>query len=262
MIQLVQAIQARFPEVLLRGAFIDNQLSPSARSALAKFLRVAEDNVKALELGQQYPILPTEWILRPIHCELGSPDRFVERRARYAFCPVCIQEMSRKTQTVAAILAAIDGRQPNPRRDGQSCARAFTEKLRILTQHLTTPTDDPLPRFLRIARCRSALASLPFRTAASRDTNRDVVLVLALFANDNPCAPTQRRCLRFKYSSVHEFKSVSEPPVHELSAANECILRFKCSATAASSNSFSTCTRKALSTHKKVSFSLSGSTGN
>ena len=140
----------------------------------------------------------------------------------------------------AAILAAIDGRQPNPRRDGQSCARAFTEKLRILTQHLTTPTDDPLPRFLRIARCRSALASLPFRTAASRDTNRDVVLVLALFANDNPCAPTQRRCLRFKYSSVHEFKSVSEPPVHELSAANECILRFKCSATAASSNSFST----------------------
>jgi hypothetical protein len=100
MIQLVQAIEARFPEVLLRGAFIDNQLSPSARSALAKFLRVAEDNVKALELGQQYPILPTEWILRPIHCELGSPDRFVERRARYAFCPVCIQEMSRKTQTV------------------------------------------------------------------------------------------------------------------------------------------------------------------
>jgi hypothetical protein len=53
MIQLVQAIEARFPEVLLRGAFIDNQLSPSARSALAKFLRVAEDNVKALELGQQ-----------------------------------------------------------------------------------------------------------------------------------------------------------------------------------------------------------------
>jgi hypothetical protein len=51
----------------------------------------------------------------------------------------------------AAILAATDGRQPNARWAGQSCARAFTEKLRILTQHLTTPTDDPLPRFFRLA---------------------------------------------------------------------------------------------------------------
>ena len=91
----------------------------------------------------------------------------------------------------AAILAAIDGRQPNPRRDGQSCARAFTEKLRILTQHLTTPTDDPLPRFLRIARCRSALVSLPFRTAAAGDAMGSDVLVLALFTDDHPCAPAE-----------------------------------------------------------------------
>ena len=57
MIQLVQGIEARFPEVPLRGAFIDDQLSPSARSALAKFLRVTEHQIKALELRQQFPIL-------------------------------------------------------------------------------------------------------------------------------------------------------------------------------------------------------------
>jgi hypothetical protein len=98
--QLVQGIEARFPEVPLRGAFIDDQLSASARSALAKFSRVTEENVKALELGQQFPILPIEWISRSIDWDFGSADRFVEGRARYAFCPLCIQEMSRRTQTV------------------------------------------------------------------------------------------------------------------------------------------------------------------
>src|ERR1700736_266433 len=33
--QLVQGIEARFPEVLLRRAFVDDQLLPSARYALA-----------------------------------------------------------------------------------------------------------------------------------------------------------------------------------------------------------------------------------
>ena len=60
----MQGIEARFPEVPLRGVFIDDQLSPSARSALAKFLRVTEHEIKALELRHQFPILPMEWILR------------------------------------------------------------------------------------------------------------------------------------------------------------------------------------------------------
>jgi hypothetical protein len=38
--ELVQGIEARFPEVPLQGAFIDEQLSTCARSVLAKFLRV------------------------------------------------------------------------------------------------------------------------------------------------------------------------------------------------------------------------------
>src|SRR5262249_22117135 len=44
---IIEAIETRFPELSLQGAFIDHQLSPRARSALAKFLRVPEDKVKA-----------------------------------------------------------------------------------------------------------------------------------------------------------------------------------------------------------------------
>jgi hypothetical protein len=84
----------------VRGAFIDEQLSPCARSALAKFLRVTEHQIKALELRQQFPFLPMEWILRSIDWEQGSPHRFGQGRAMYGFCPICIQEMSRRTRTV------------------------------------------------------------------------------------------------------------------------------------------------------------------
>jgi TniQ protein len=229
--ELVQGIEARFPEVPLQGAFIDEQLSPSARSVLAKFLRVTEHQVKALELRQQFPTLPMEWILRSIDWELGSPHRFVQGRAMYKFCPICIQEMSRSTRTVwirsewafvfqthcarhrtplletcgvcfredplaitnppvrdksfqlascwncgssllfydpeppasptvreiidleSAILTAVLGKSPDPRWSGRLCAKAFTEKLRFLMQHLTTTTatNDPLPLFFRIA---------------------------------------------------------------------------------------------------------------
>jgi hypothetical protein len=227
--ELVQGIEARFPEVPLRGAFIDERLSPCARSALAKFLRVTEHEIKALELRQQVPFLPMEWILRSIDWELGSPHRFVQGRAMYGFCPICIQEMSRRTRTVwirsewafvfqthcarhrtplletlgvcfsedllaitnppvrdksfqlaacwncgsslllydpesptsptvteiidleSAFLAAVLGKLPDPRWSGRLCAKAFTEKLRFLMQHLTTATNDLLPLFCRIA---------------------------------------------------------------------------------------------------------------
>jgi len=68
--QLIEAIGTRFPEVSLERAFIDHQLSPRAHSALAKFLRVPEDKVKAHELAQQFPMLPPEWILRPVNWDL------------------------------------------------------------------------------------------------------------------------------------------------------------------------------------------------
>ena len=97
--QLIEAIETRFPEVSLESAFIDDQLSPRARSALAKFMRVPEDKVTAHELAQQFPMLPPEWILRPLNWDLGSPDRFAQGR-RYAFCPLCLQEMISGTRTV------------------------------------------------------------------------------------------------------------------------------------------------------------------
>jgi hypothetical protein len=53
----------------------------------------------------------------------------------------------------SAILTAVLGKSPNPRWSGRLCAKAFTEKLKFLMQHLTmtTATNDPLPLFCRIA---------------------------------------------------------------------------------------------------------------
>ncbi len=43
--------------------------------------------------------------------------------------------------------------------------------------------------------------------------------------------PKYRSRLRFKCSSIHEFKTVDKLPVHELGAVNDHSLRFKYSAT-------------------------------
>ena len=43
--------------------------------------------------------------------------------------------------------------------------------------------------------------------------------------------PEDRRCLRFKCSSFYELNAVNTLPVHDLSAVNDCILRFKYSST-------------------------------
>jgi hypothetical protein len=98
--QLAECIQTRVSGASIDPAFFDDRLSPCVRSALAKFLRVREGDVKALELGERFPNLPAEWVLRSKHWDLGSPDRFLQGRARYAFCPLCFQEMSRRTRTV------------------------------------------------------------------------------------------------------------------------------------------------------------------
>jgi hypothetical protein len=45
----------------------------------------------------------------------------------------------------SAILTMGAGNSPNPRWAGRLCSKAFTEKLRILMQRLTTTTDDPVP---------------------------------------------------------------------------------------------------------------------
>jgi hypothetical protein len=50
----------------------------------------------------------------------------------------------------SAILTMMAGNSPDPRWSGQLCAKAFTEKLRILMQRLTM-TDGRVPLFVRIA---------------------------------------------------------------------------------------------------------------
>jgi hypothetical protein len=51
----------------------------------------------------------------------------------------------------SAILTLVAGNSPDPRWAGRLCAKAFTEKLRILMQRLTTTMDDRVPLFVRIA---------------------------------------------------------------------------------------------------------------
>jgi hypothetical protein len=51
----------------------------------------------------------------------------------------------------SAILTTVAGNSPNPRWAGRLCAKAFTEKLRILMQRLTATTDGRVPLFVRIA---------------------------------------------------------------------------------------------------------------
>jgi hypothetical protein len=56
--------------------------------------------VKAQELAQRFPMLPPEWILRPIEWDPGARERFAQGRARHAFCPLCLQEMIVRARTV------------------------------------------------------------------------------------------------------------------------------------------------------------------
>jgi hypothetical protein len=51
-----------------------------------------------------------------------------------------------------------------------------------------------------------------------------------IFAEESS-RPEDRRCLRFKCSSFYELNAVNTLPVHDLSAVNDYILRFKYSST-------------------------------
>ena len=70
----------------------------------------------------------------------------------------------------SAILAAVLGKSPEPRWSGRLCAKAFTEELRFLMQHLTMTTamNDPLPLFCRIGDADPHLRRYLFGRAASR----------------------------------------------------------------------------------------------
>jgi hypothetical protein len=89
--ELVQGLEARFPEVPLRGAFIDEQISPCARSALAKFLRVTEHQINSAAVSYLTDGMDPE-VDRLIDWELGSPARFVQGRAMLHF----VRSVSRK----------------------------------------------------------------------------------------------------------------------------------------------------------------------
>ena len=67
-------------------------------------------------------------------------------------------------------------------------------------------------------------------TAAIRVFRRMYRLVPMISAEEISL-PKDRRCLRFKCDSFYELNAVNTLPVHDLSAVNDCILRFKYSST-------------------------------
>jgi hypothetical protein len=94
------------------------------------------------------PLLPiTNGSLALAPCwNCGSSLLFLYHPERQASCTV-----AEIIDLESAILSVMAGYPPDPRWAGCSSVTAFSEKLRILMQRLTTRTDGPLPLFFRMA---------------------------------------------------------------------------------------------------------------
>ena len=73
--------------------------------------------------------------------------------------------------------------------------------------------------------------------AAGNPRFRRMYRFVPMISAEEISLPKDRRCLRFKCNSFYELNAVNTLPVHDLSAVNDCILRFKYSSTASVENS-------------------------
>ena len=76
----------------------------------------------------------------------------------------------------------------------------------------------------------SPLISWP-EIAAGNPRFRRMYRSVPMISTEEISLPKDRRCLRFKCNSFYELNAVNTLPVHDLSAVNDCILRFKYSST-------------------------------
>jgi hypothetical protein len=87
------------------------------------------------------------------------------------------------------------GRPPNPPwatlSQGLSSAAAFVEKLRMLIRYLTTPTNDRVTHFLRIVDADPHWRHYLLGRQRPETSVETMSCVLALFADDDPCAPVE-----------------------------------------------------------------------
>ena len=67
--------------------------------------------------------------------------------------------------------------------------------------------------------------------AAGNPRFRRMYRLVSMISAEEISLPKDRRCLRFKCNSFYELNAVNTLPVHDLSAVNDCILRFKYSST-------------------------------
>src|ERR1700751_2186988 len=76
----------------------------------------------------------------------------------------------------------------------------------------------------------SPLISWP-EIAAGNPRFRRMYRSVPMISTEGISLPKDRRCLRFKCNSFYELNAVNTSRVHDLSAVNDCILRFKYSST-------------------------------
>jgi hypothetical protein len=77
----------------------------------------------------------------------------------------------------------------------------------------------------------SPLISWP-EIAAGNPRFRRMYRFVPMISTEEISLPKDQRCLRFKRNSFYELNAVNTSRVHDLSAVDDCILRFKCSSTA------------------------------
>ena len=94
----------------------------------------------------------------------------------------------------SAILELMTGRPPNRSWARLSPGPAFVEKLRILIEDLTTPTDGRVPPFLRIFDADPQWRRYLFGRQLPETRVETMFLVLPFSAADDPCAPAELTC--------------------------------------------------------------------
>lgn len=92
--ELMDAVAARHPGAGTDDAFLDDGLPARVAGALAQFTRLPESVVHGLDLTDQLPGCPGDWVRPAPALEVGGHDQVSDQRAAYTFCPSCLDSVA------------------------------------------------------------------------------------------------------------------------------------------------------------------------
>jgi hypothetical protein len=172
----------RAPET--RGSIdLLDEVSPKVASVIAELGRVPRRWVSVLSFSRQFPAWSKQWLMRRFN-SAGDWGRSI--RARYAFCPRCLREMSQGKQTIWI-------------RAEWACALITYCRLHRTRLHEICPVcfvEDPVspgPTFGDAVPCRRCFCSLALAIQLSPTPGGDDVLQVQdrLFTDSNFARQTQ-----------------------------------------------------------------------